>query len=271
MWQMFASAAIDGLGAALGGRAARHQIKIANILGEAKARAGNMVREASNINTAAQSSLQRWVQSTNNKAALKRGGESLEALTVNFARNTDAWAKAGFSQKIRAAEAIGGARASQAAAGAGGSTADMINITTALRDSIVDEDSRHMKDAASYDFSRRYKGVFSQMVSSLDNSLVFTNLDYGKDLFFKQREGSFNEDFWKGTAKSLVSQVMPNVSSAFSSLFSSNAAKPPATTFANQFGFSQPPSPLTIGSVEDSGANIGDPYSRMLEGVSFGQ
>lgn len=269
MWQMIAMAGMQGLGAALGGQGARHQAKIANILGAAKARASNTVREASNINAAAQSSLQRWVQSANNKAALKRGGESLEALTVNFTRQADAWSKAGFSQKIRSAEAIGGARAAQAAAGVAGSTADMINLTTALRDSIVDEDTRQMRDMANYDFARKYKGVFSQMVSSLDNSLVFTNLDYGKDTYFAQREGSFMEDFTKGAVGSMVTQAMPHMSTALSSLFSSN--QKPAPTLGEQFGFSMPESPLTIGSVEDAGAAVGNTFGRILQGVSFGQ
>lgn len=119
---------------------------------------------------------------------MRGGGLALEAATVNTLRQRDAGTIGSFADDIRSAEAAGAAAASQAAAGVGGDVVDMVNVSTALRDSIVDQRTQALKGSAAWDASRYMGGVMQQMVSSLDSSLLLEGLDFNNTVAQQRSE-----------------------------------------------------------------------------------
>lgn len=155
-----------------------------NKLSIANADTKNRVRAAGNLAEAAQGNLARFTQSVNNNRALKAGGEAEEALTVNAIRHNDAAMRGDFSDDIRSAEQLGHAAASAAASGVSGSVVDMVNTSTALRDSIVKQGVADDAASESYDVSRRAGNIMSQVVGGLDSSVILDSLDYNQNVAF---------------------------------------------------------------------------------------
>lgn len=186
MWQYVAGAAAAGvLENMLSGRKQMAVIeaetaRIANKVSAANADSANKLRTSANVLAAAQGAAARWEQSINNQRIMRAGGQALEAATVNTLRQRDAATIGSFAENIRAAEAAGAAAASQAAAGVGGDVVDMVNVSTALRDSIVEQRTASLRGSAAWDAGRYMGGVLQQMTSSLDSSLLLEGLDYNK-------------------------------------------------------------------------------------------
>lgn len=170
-----------GFGALFGHRATDAQTRANNRLSAINARTSNATRQASNAAAAAEGNLARFVQSVNNNRALEAGGNAQEALLVNALRGRDAGLAGDFSSDIRRAEQAGHSAAAAAVSGIDGNVVDMVNGSTALRDSIVRQSVDEAQDARAYDVSRRAGNIMSQMVSSLDSSVILDRLDYNVD------------------------------------------------------------------------------------------
>lgn len=164
------------------GQATRALTEANNSIAKQNAESSNKVRVASNAAMAAKNTVARFVQSLNNNRTLDSGGDAIEQNMVNFRRGADNMDKQSFGQQIRSAEQQGMAAAAQAFSGVDGSVVDMVNGSTALRDSMVRQNTQDSKDMASYDVARRAGNIMTQMVGGLDNSLILDNLDYTKDV-----------------------------------------------------------------------------------------
>lgn len=170
-----------GFGALLGHGATNALTRANNRLSEINARTSNATRQASNAAAAAEGNLARYVQSVNNNRALEAGGSAQEALLVNYLRGRDRQTAGNFSDDIRSAEQAGHSAAAAALAGVDGNVVDMVNGSTALRDSIVRQSVEERQSAQAYDVSRRAGNIASQMVAGLDNSIILDRLDYNVD------------------------------------------------------------------------------------------
>lgn len=171
-----------GIGGYFGNKATNAAIAANNRLSAINAKTGNDLRQASNAAKAAEGNLARFVQSVNNNRTLEAGGNAQEALVVNATRRGDAQLTNSFSVSIREAEQAGHSAAAAAAAGVDGNVVDMVNASTALRDSIVRQSVDERQSAEAYDVSRRAGNIMSQMVSGLDNSVILDSLDYNIDV-----------------------------------------------------------------------------------------
>lgn len=164
------------------GQATRALTEANNSIARQNAESSNKVRVATNAAVAAKNSVARFVQSLNNNRTLDAGGDAIEQNMVNFRRNADNMDKQGFSMQIRSAEQQGAAAAAQAFSGVDGSVVDMVNGSTALRDSMVRQHTEDVRGMMEYDVARRAGNIMTQMVGGLDNSLILDNLDYTKDV-----------------------------------------------------------------------------------------
>jgi hypothetical protein len=179
-----------GIGGYFGNQATNAAIAANNRLSLLNAKVSNALRQASNAAKSAEGNLQRFVQSVNNNKRLDAGGSALEALVVNGRRRMDANLSGNLSSDIRTAEQAGHAAAAAAAAGIDGNVVDMVNQSTALRDSIVKNSVDKAQSAANYDLSVKAGHVMSQMVSSLDNSVIMDSIDYNVDVAQERPETS---------------------------------------------------------------------------------
>jgi hypothetical protein len=170
-----------GFGALFGHGATNALTRANNRLSAINASTSNATRQISNEAAAAEGNLNRFVQSVNNNRALEAGGNAQEALIVNYLRGRDGQIAGNFSDDIRSAELAGHSAAAAALSGIDGNVVDMVNGSTALRDSIVRQSVEEHQDQQAYDVSRRAGNIASQMVAGLDNSIILDKLDYNVD------------------------------------------------------------------------------------------
>lgn len=250
-WQMAAQAGLSLLQAQGAKAVNKYNNRIAasnNKLAEADAKNKNNVRAAANINAAAQGGLARWVQSVNNNRRLDEGGRALEENTVNFYRQADALQGQSLAQDITNAEQAGVMAVSAAAAGVDGQVVDMVNSSTALRNSIVAEHADRLKGAYSYDTARRAGLIMSQTVSSLDNSLIFDNLDYNVDVAQRQVDNRTTPSYFSailGSALKTLPAALGTMGSAQGAAAGAASAYALPTTGV-KFGFKMPAADSTF-------------------------
>lgn len=159
---------------------AKQAAKKANEVAELNAKLGNDLTNASNATEAAQGNLQRYMQSVNNNRRLTAMGDAEAQNTTNSLRTQDTQLAQGFSHDISNAEQTGNAVARQAAAGLGGDTADQINRTTDLRDSISSELYNERTGQQASDAVIRAGAIAHTAIGGLDGSIVPPQLNYNR-------------------------------------------------------------------------------------------
>lgn len=153
-----------------------------NKINALNAKVGNNLRQGQNAATAAQDNLARFTQSVNNNKILTAGGNAQAALTVNALRGSDAHMAQDFSGSIATAEQAGHMAASQASAGIDGNVVDMVDTSTALRNSIIAQQVKTSEDETAYDVGQKRGMIASQMISSMDQSTILDHLNYNVDV-----------------------------------------------------------------------------------------
>jgi hypothetical protein len=157
---------------------ANKQAKDRNKLNKAKADSDNKTRATQNIAAIQADQLSRWVQSVNNKMALKSGGASLDANTINTLRRQTDRAGGAFANSVQQAEAFGAQVATSAHSGTTGSVVGIVAGSMALRDSIVKENYRRIGITETSDAQQRAGVIYSQMVNGLDHSIITPSLNW---------------------------------------------------------------------------------------------
>jgi hypothetical protein len=185
--------------------------------------------------------------SLDNNRKLRAGGNVLEATTVNSLRQQDAGLIGSFSDQIRAAESMGAAQASQAAAGVGGDVVDMVNVSTSLRNSIVAQRTQDLQKMGAWDTGRQLGGIMQQMVASLDSSMIIEGLDYSRNVANVKYGGpSVLQSMFQGAAKGALKSAangtfsldgIPGADQWFKSEVQANLTPVKA---GQQFGFRPP-------------------------------
>ena len=157
---------------------ANKQAKARNKLNKAKADSDNKTRTTQNIAAMQTDQLSRWVQSVNNKMALKSGGAALDANTINTLRRQTDRASGAFANSVQQAEAFGSQVAAAANSGTTGSVVGIVAGSMALRDSIVKENYRRVGITEASDAQQRAGMIYSQMVNGLDHSIITPALNW---------------------------------------------------------------------------------------------
>jgi hypothetical protein len=152
-----------------------------NKINALNASTGNSIRQGTNAAAAAQGNLARFTQSVNNNKILTAGGNAQAALTVNALRGSDAHMAQDFSGSIAQAEQAGHMAASAASAGVDGNVVDMVDTSTALRNSIIGQQVKTSEGEQAYDVGQKRGQVASQMISSMDSSIILDHLNYNID------------------------------------------------------------------------------------------
>lgn len=182
---MTAMLAMMGLQAVMGlsgGYSAQQAANRQTVINRANAEAANLVRGARNELTVVRGRQARANQAENNNRTLYQGGRAVEAAAINYRRMRDSAITDDFESQIRLAEQAGASVDSQAMAGAGGSVVDMVNGTTALRNSRIQQAQSERMKAADYDASQNVKDIQRATLQSLDRSSIIDELDYNVDL-----------------------------------------------------------------------------------------
>jgi hypothetical protein len=186
MWQMIAAGAAGFAQGYFGSQLTNAVNKAENQIAKANAEASNKVRGGSNKFAAAKGSLQRYMQSLSNNQSLEAGGEALAANLVNARRQEDAALSGSFEDAIRSAEQTGAQAAAAAFAGVSGEVADTVSVATKLGQQRAIESANRFAGYRSYDHGKRSSAIFSQMVRSLDSSLIFDAVDANVDVAQKK-------------------------------------------------------------------------------------
>jgi len=173
-----ASAALAGVSASNGSAGVSGAAKANNDVLEAQSKDTNRVRVAGNAFAAAKGAVSRYLQSVNNNRTLEAGGTALEANIVNARRTEDAFTRGSFEDQIKRAEQLGQQSAAAAFAGVGGEVADTISVSTRLMQQRAAREALLSRDFRLYDTARRAASIQSQMIQSLDTSLILDSLDY---------------------------------------------------------------------------------------------
>jgi len=164
--------------------------KAANIINEANAWAGNLVREANNNAKGAKASLARYTQGINNQRVLENAGSAAEADAVNFQRARDNAVKDDFESQIAFTEQAGAQAAASALSGLTGGVADLVSGTTALRKARIQQRQAEAMRQSEYDAGQRQAQIMEAGWDSLDMSDIAVELDYGQEVAVKQDTSS---------------------------------------------------------------------------------
>lgn len=233
-----------------------------NSINALNAKTGNDVRQAQNAATAAQDNLARFTQSVNNNKVLTAGGNAQAALTVNALRGSDAHMAQDFSGSIAQAEQAGHMAASAASAGVDGNVVDMVDTSTALRNSIIGQQVKTSEDESAYDVGQKRGQIASQMVSGMDQSLILDHLNYNVDVaktqgltnvFSAALQGFFPNGTDSGLADSLQS-AKTTVGNWYDQA-TGPSAQEKMDTAMSKFDWSNPD------SIPDTDAGGSNPYS----------
>ncbi len=229
-----ANAILSGVGAYVSGMKANTQVSVNNILGEGQTRINNTIlRPAQNQQTAAFGNLNRWVQANANKNVLESGSSRVASHITNTLRNNDQMVSSSLSQQIAAAEQEGMAAAQQAFNGVAGGVADMVNMTTALRQDISDTLAWRTGYQINNDAGRMAGQLFTQMVNGLDNNILLDVMDYSVDHFTKQKEGDpYTAALLAGASSLLKSGAGQGLSNMLG-----GPKSPASNSFGSQLGF----------------------------------
>lgn len=221
----FGFKAIMGIGQ---GYVAKAQAKAQTTVNAANAYASNLVRAANNELGSKVGSLARYNQSVNNQRALDNTGSAIEAVTVNYRRAKDSALQDDFESQIRFAEQMGAQAAAGALSGLQGGVVDVINGTTALRQSRVNQrvlDSAGQQDA---DAKARLRHTALAGWDSLDTSSINENMDYNINVAEKvTRSGNLFTDIMGGQSNQTLASATSYLGNAAKQTFTWSAGSAP--------------------------------------------
>lgn len=268
LWALAGAKALSaGLGAFTSGALAKANVQAQNKVGQAQAAASNTVRQASNVYARAQAEFSRWKQTENNKRILDAAGDALAANAQNFVRQADAGTANDFERSIRDAEEQGAQAAAAGASGLSGGVVDTINVTTALRRSRANQFNQDLGDYARYDAGKRAGAILSQGINGMDSSIIFDNVDYGRNVYGDKKAPSL----WAGVASAVGESVIGSAAA----MFSGKQAAPSTNSFEintsaySKMDLGQSFTASGTGTVFNTGLLDGAQAGETFKGFSF--
>jgi hypothetical protein len=177
-WMAISSLALDAIGAASSAKAAATNVANKRVVDAANTAAANLVRAANNELASKKGSLDRYNQSVNNQRVMESTGSAIEAATMNYRRARDSALQDDFEQQIKFAEQAGSQAAAAAFSGIQGGVVDVINSTSALRKSRIQQRMDTSLKQGDYDARVRIGNIALQGWDSLDSSVIADNIDH---------------------------------------------------------------------------------------------
>lgn len=160
-----------------------------HISAQSKIVAARARQASSNTRKAAESSLAAFSQSLSNNSILDAAGDSINAINENIGRNLDAISSGRLQSRVAAAEELGANLAAAAANGVGGSSVELFNSTTRLRNAIQEEQSNRGVASDLY-LSGKAKGdEIKNAVSGFGRDTFMADLDYTSYVDHKKLSG----------------------------------------------------------------------------------
>lgn len=173
-----------------GGYVNSKNIESQNIVNAANVAAENLMRKANNTLSAASGSLRRYNQSVSNQRTMMQTGQAQQAAIVNYERQRDAAASGNFETQVQLAEQQGRLAASAATTGLVGGVVDMVNATTGLRASRLQQTIIDRTTQAESDASRQQANIMRAGYESMDSTGFVDNIDHSISTFTAQVSGS---------------------------------------------------------------------------------
>lgn len=212
-WADFGIKAIMGIGA---GAIADAQVNASNTINAANTYAQNLVRSANNQLGAARSSLARYNQSVGNQRILQNTGAALETDAINYRRARDSASIDDFESQLAFSEQAGAQAAAAAFSGLTGGVADIVNGTTALRKSRMQQRVNTALKQGDWDAGQRAKQILQAGWDDLDHSEISDDLDYSVNIATKQQRGGslFTDIFGGQDMKNMANMASDTISFA---------------------------------------------------------
>ena len=214
-----AAMGLDILMGISGGVVEEAKVNAANQVTAANTYAQNLVRTVNNELSMSRASTARYNQSVNNQRVLENTGSAVETAGINYRRARDSATLDDFESQIAFAEQAGAQRAQAALSGLTGGVVDLVDATTRLRKSRLQQRSDEAMKLGDFDAGQRAKQIYQTGWDSLDSSEINADVDYSVNTFSKQTyDGNlFTEAFGKSGVKGLA-----NIAGGVASFF-----KPP--------------------------------------------
>lgn len=160
----------------------RTAAKADKMLKAVNAEASNRVRGSINELNAATSSLSEFMRTTSNQRLMSYAGEKSNAISQNLGRLQDQLAVGSLSNRIKAAEQLGGLSAMAAASGVGGAAVSTIDMTLRLRNAVTQQQIEDNGGYATYDMIQQRAGVIANASQQGNYSQSIAALDYTEDV-----------------------------------------------------------------------------------------
>ena len=182
------------------------KVGAANQVTAANTYAQNLVRTVNNELSMSRASTARYNQSVNNQRVLENTGSAVETAGINYRRARDSATLDDFESQIAFAEQAGAQRAQAALSGLTGGVVDLVDATTRLRKSRLQQRSDEAVKLGDFDAGQRAKQIYQTGWDSLDSSEISADVDYSVNVQSKQVYAGnlFTEAFGKGSAKGIA-------------------------------------------------------------------
>ena len=182
------------------------KVGAANQVTAANTYAQNLVRTVNNELSMSRASTARYNQSVNNQRVLENTGSAVETAGINYRRARDSATLDDFESQIAFAEQAGAQRAQAALSGLTGGVVDLVDATTRLRKSRLQQRSDEAMKLGDFDAGQRAKQIYQTGWDSLDSSEISADVDYSVNVQSKQVYAGnlFTEAYGKGSAKAFA-------------------------------------------------------------------
>ena len=212
---------LDILGGISAGVVEEARVGASNTVNQANTYAQNLVRTVNNELSMSRASTARYNQSVNNKRVLENTGSAALTAATNYRRVRDSAALDDVETQIAFAEQLGQQKAQAALSGLTGGVVDLVDATTRLRKSRLQQRSDEALKLGDYDAGQRQRQIYQTGWDSLDSSEISADSDYSKNVPTKAVYSGtlFSEAFGKVDAKNLA-----NVADSVGSFFKPRAA-----------------------------------------------
>lgn len=199
MWWNIAGLALQGVGMLGGAQTSSIQAKASKKAAEEQVKQSKAKQEELNAN----SELARAIQKINNDRIMRAADKTYAAAATNLQRNRAARTTNAILQQVAQAEAAGAYVAHTASKGIGGSSADVIENTMRLRDSLKNRLQKDADAQADYDAIQTLAGIIPAGWQQQDMTVLSGNQSAAAAV--PQVTGGFNWASAIGQSKDLMS------------------------------------------------------------------
>lgn len=149
-----------------------------HIVEQSKIDAARITQKSGNEKRGASTALQQFSSSLSNLRNMDAAGAAINDSSANTARLQMAATTNKLSDRVKAAEALGGMAAMAGAAGVGGASVETYNETVRLRNAIQEEHATRQVDTQTWASGQQRANAIKTAVATQDNSVYRADQDY---------------------------------------------------------------------------------------------